>query len=67
VNVFINCSGCSNRNCFDEIALTRADLAMFRGSEEPVRCKKCGAAMDTMTAYCGERVGLEIMRREDPK
>jgi hypothetical protein len=23
--------------------------------------------MDTMTAYLGERVGSEIVRREDPK
>ena len=45
----------------------RVDLAIFRGSKDPVRCKNCQADMDTMTAYCGERVGGEIERREDPK
>jgi hypothetical protein len=43
------------------------DLAVFRGSEDPVKCKSCGHDMDTMTAFCGEMVGSEIVRRADPK
>ena len=67
LNVFINCPKCSHRNCLEEIRPIRVDLAVFRGSEERVRCKNCGAAMDTMTAYIGERVGSEIVRHQDPK
>jgi len=67
VNVFIECPKCGNQNRIDDVALNGFDLAMFRGSEDPIRCKACQADMDTMTAYCGEQVGSEIVRREDPK
>ena len=67
MNVFIECRKCGNQNRIDGIALNRADLALFRGSEDPIRCKVCQADMDTMTAYCGEQVGSEIVRHEDPK
>jgi hypothetical protein len=67
VNVFIKCPKCGHQNRMDGITALRADLAMFRGSEDPVRCKQCQADMDTMTAYCGEQVGSEITRREDPR
>ena len=67
VNVFIECPRCGNQNRIDGVALNRVDLAMFRGSEDPIRCKACQADMDTMTAYCGEQVGSEIVRRADPK
>jgi hypothetical protein len=40
---------------------------MFRGSEDPIKCKNCQADMDTMMAYCGERNGPEIVRQDDPK
>ena len=49
------------------VTANKVDLAMFRGSEDLIRCKNCQADMDTMTAYRGERVGSEIVRREDPK
>jgi hypothetical protein len=67
VNVFIRCPKCGNQNRIDDIRPRRVDLAVFRGSEDTVRCKKCQADMDTMTAYCGEQVGSEIVRHEDPK
>jgi hypothetical protein len=67
MNVFIECPKCGNQNRVDGIPLNRADLALFRGSEDPIRCKVCQTDMDTMTAYCGEQVGSEIVRREDPK
>ena len=51
----------------DEIPVTRVALAVFRGSEEPAKCRHCGAAMDTMLAYCGEPVDAKTVRREDPK
>lgn len=50
----------------EDIPARRVELAMLRGSEDPVRCRNCHADMDTMTAYCGERVGSEIVRRKDP-
>jgi hypothetical protein len=55
-----------SQNCFEDIPPRRADLAMFPGSENPVKCKGCHVDMDTMPAFCGERVGLEIVRRPDP-
>ena len=64
--IFIKCPRCEHQNCIEGIVPRRVDLALFRGSEEPVKCQVCQADMDTMTAYCGERVGSEIMRREDP-
>jgi hypothetical protein len=67
LNVFIKCRKCGAQNCMDEIRPRRVDLAMFRGSEDPVKCKECQADMDTMTAYCGEWIGSQIVRREDPK
>jgi hypothetical protein len=67
VNVFIQCPKCGHQNCIDSVNPRRIDLAMFRGSEDPVKCTKCQADMDAMTAYCGERVGSEIVRLEDPK
>jgi len=65
-SVFIRCRACDTQNCFAEIAPRRVDLGMFRGSENPVKCKGCHADMDTMLAYVGERVGLKIERRPDP-
>jgi hypothetical protein len=67
VNVFIECPTCGYENHINGVAPNRVDLAVLRGSEGPVTCNKCQADMDTMTAYCGERVGPEIVRREDPK
>jgi Zn ribbon nucleic-acid-binding protein len=67
VNVFIECRNCGHQNRIDDIPVRRADLAVFRGSEDPAKCRNCQSAMDTMTAYCGEQVGSEINRREDPK
>ena len=67
MNVFIKCPECGHPNCLDEIRPTRTELAILRGSEEPIRCKNCQADMDTMTAFCGERVGSEVVRRDDPK
>jgi hypothetical protein len=51
----------------DGMAPKRTDLAVFRGSEDPVKCKGCGADMDAMTAFCGELEGARIVRRDDPK
>ena len=67
MEIFVRCPECAHQNHFPEIPVKWVDLAMFRGSEHPVKCKKCGAAMDTMTAYVGERSGSEIVRVEDPK
>ena len=67
MNVFIKCPTCLHENCFEEIPASRSDLAMFRGSEEPIKCRSCGANLDTMRAYIGERAGAYILRREDPK
>jgi len=66
MNVFINCPWCGHQNCIDVVPPYRVDLALFRGSEHPVKCTECQADMDTMKAYCGERVGSEIVRRDDP-
>ena len=65
-SVFIECRSCGIDNCFD-IPCCRVELAIFRGSEDPIKCRGCHADMDTMLAYCGERVGPEIVRREGPK
>jgi hypothetical protein len=67
VHVFIKCHKCGYQNCIDDIGVHRVDLALFRGSEDPVKCRNCQADMDAITAYCGEQVGSEIVRREDPK
>jgi hypothetical protein len=67
VSVFLKCRKCGTRNCFDDIPITRVDLAMFRGSGGRVKCRECGAQMDTMGAYCGVRVGVEIKPRADPR
>jgi hypothetical protein len=67
MNVFIKCSKCGHQNCIEDIRPRRLDLALFRGSEDPIKCKACQADMDTMTAYCGERVESKIIRLEDPK
>jgi len=66
ISVFIRCRTCGSQNCFADIPARRSDLAMFRGLENPVKCKACHADMDTMLAFCGERVGLDIERRPDP-
>lgn len=65
-SVFIKCRSCGAHNCFD-VPSCRVDLAMFRGSEDPIKCKDCHADMDTMLAFCGEQIGSEIVRREDPR
>jgi hypothetical protein len=67
MNVFIKCPKCGVQNCIEGIRPRRVDLALFRGSEELVKCTNCHADMETMKAYCGERVGSEIVRRDDPK
>jgi hypothetical protein len=68
INIYIRCRTCGSQNCFKEITPHRTDLAIFRGSENPIiKCKSCHADIDTMTAFCGERVGSEIVRRNDPK
>jgi hypothetical protein len=67
VNIFIKCPECGHLNCLDKIPVSRTELAILRGSETPIRCKSCGAGMDTMTAFVGEGVGAEIVRRGDPK
>jgi uncharacterized Zn finger protein len=67
LRVFIKCPKCGQRDSIPEIAATRADLAMFRGSESHVACGNCEAVMDAMTAFCGEQVGSNIVRREDPE
>src|SRR6202049_2256813 len=36
------------------------------GSEHPIRCRKCQADMNTITAFCGELVGQEIVGHPDP-
>jgi hypothetical protein len=65
--VYIRCRKCGTPNCFEEIPPTRVDLALFRGSENPIiKCRCCHADMDTMIAFCGEQVGSEIVHRHDP-
>jgi len=67
VKVYIRCRTCGTQNCFEEIPPRRVDLALFRGAEDPtVKCRGCYAAMDTMTAFCGVKVGSDVLRREDP-
>jgi hypothetical protein len=66
VSVFLRCRKCGMQNCFADIPATRVDLAMFRGSEEWVKCRGCGSDMDTMGAFVGERVGGAITRLPDP-
>jgi hypothetical protein len=67
VNVFLECRKCGHQHCIDGVPPRRVDLALFRGSEHPMPCAACKADMDTMNAYCRERVGSKIIRREDPK
>jgi hypothetical protein len=66
LSVFIRCRKCGTPNRFESVRARRTDLALFRGSENPEKCKGCGADMDTIGAFCGERVGVEIVRRPDP-
>jgi hypothetical protein len=66
-NVYIRCRQCGTPNCFTEIPPRRVDLALFRGSEDPIiKCRSCHADMDTVTAFCGEQVGSEVVHRHDP-
>jgi LSD1 subclass zinc finger protein len=65
--IFIRCPKCSNHTYFDGIPAARVELVLLRGSEEPVRCKHCQTDMDTLTAFHGERIGSDIVRREDPE
>jgi hypothetical protein len=67
VYVFLKCHRCGHVHRMDEVSLTRVDLALFRGSEETIKCKSCQAEMDTMLAFCGEQIGSELRRRDDPK
>jgi len=41
------------------------ELALFRGSEDPVKCLFCGAEMDTLTAQEGS--GSEAVPHDDPQ
>ena len=66
-HVFINCPRCGHHNEIAGIPPKRVDLAMLRGSEDKIKCKKCHADVDTMRAYRGEQIGEEIVRREDPQ
>jgi hypothetical protein len=67
ISVFIRCPACGTENCFEDIPTRRVDLALFRGSAHVTKCKGCSDEMDTIGAYCGERVGVEIERRPDPE
>jgi hypothetical protein len=67
VKVFIECPKCKHQNCIEDLPCYWLDLAIFRGSENPVQCANCKADMDTMTAYCGERIDSGIEKRPDPK
>jgi hypothetical protein len=67
MEVFIKCRKCGQHNRVDGVPPNRVDLAILRGSEEPIKCRSCHSEMDTLTAFLGEQVGSEIMRREDPK
>lgn len=69
VRVFIKCPKCGKYNCIREVMPQRVELALFRGSEDPVKCISCGAEMDTMTAFCGmqESSGSEVVRHQDPE
>ena len=68
MRVFIKCPKCEKYNCIREVTPQRMELALFRGSEDPVRCLFCGAEMDTLTAFCGEQEGSgsEVVRHDDP-
>jgi hypothetical protein len=65
--VFIRCRKCGTPNQFENIPVRRVDLALFRGSDHPVKCKGCHDDMDPMGAFVGERAGAEIVRRPDPE
>ena len=67
MEIFIKCPKCKLVSCVDGVLAVREDLAMFRGSEHPIKCKGCQADIDTMTAFCGERTAAGVERREDPK
>jgi hypothetical protein len=67
VKVFIECPKCEHQNRIEDLPVNWLDLALFRGSEEHVQCANCKAHMDTMTAYCGERIDSRIEKRPDPK
>jgi hypothetical protein len=67
ISVFIRCRTCGTQNRFGNIPTDRINLAMFRGSNQPVKCKACHADMDTMGAFCGEQVEGEIVRLDDPE
>jgi hypothetical protein len=65
--VYIRCRKCGTPNSFEDIPPRRVDLALFRGSEDPIiKCRSCHADMDTMTAFCGEQVDSEIIHHHDP-
>jgi hypothetical protein len=66
VDVFIQCPKCKHQNCIEGLPRNWLDLAIFRGSEESVKCASCKADMDTMTAYCGERIGSWVDKCPDP-
>ena len=67
VYVYLKCHRCSEVHRMDDVPPTRVDLALFRGSEETIKCKSCQAEMDTMLAFCGEQIGSEVWWRDDPK
>jgi hypothetical protein len=68
VKIYITCRKCGTHNCFEDIPASRVELALFRGSEDRiVKCRACRGAMDTVTAFCGENFGSEIVHRQDPK
>jgi hypothetical protein len=64
--VFIKCREYGTQNCFD-VPPVRMELVRFRGLDDPIKCKGCHADIDSMLAYCGERIGSEIVRHEDPR
>ena len=65
--IFIKCPKCGSHSCIHGETPKREDLVVLRGSEDPARCGSCQADMDTITAFCGEQIGAEVVRREDPK
>ena len=62
LRVFIKCPKCGKYNCIREVMPQRIGLALFHGSEDPVKCLFCGAAMDALTAFCGLPVQAEDNR-----
>lgn len=66
LKIFIKCSRCGYHTSFPAIPIAKVDLAMFRGSENPTKCKNCETNLDTLAAFCGKQVGSEIVRLEDP-